>query len=120
MGNSAYLRELIMRRVFLDADALPGLWVSLHSADPGESGAGELRDYARQAVAFGAGEAGAVVNRSALQYDNLPAATLTHFGVWDAERGGHYLTGGALDLGLIVPKGKSLRWRENELTLIFP
>jgi hypothetical protein len=120
MGNSDHLRDLMMRRTFLDSEALPGLWVALHVADPGGTGEGELRGYSRQPVVFAAAGTGIANNRAAMQFDDLPESTITHFGVWDAETRGHYLTGGPLDMGLIVPQGRSLRWREGELVLRIP
>jgi hypothetical protein len=106
-----------MDRTFL---TLPSLWVGLHGGDPGEDGAGEIGPYERQQVRFDAAGVGTVANREAMQYDGLPGATITHFGVWDAKAEGRYLTGGALDIALIVPAGRSLRWREGELLLRIP
>ncbi len=121
MGLSNYLRDLMLERVFVDTGGAPGgLWVSLHSGDPDDSGAAELREYERQRVEFGANGAGSVTNRSALEFGNLPDAIVTHFGVWDAPQRGRYLLGAATELGVIVAKGRSLRWREGELTLRIP
>ncbi len=78
-------------------------WVSLHSADPGLTGANELTGnaYARvnASVAFGAAVLGVVANDVAPEF---PAATpagwsaATHFGIWDAATVGNFLYGGNL------------------------
>ena len=121
MGISNRLRDLMLNNLFVDGAAFPaGLWVSLHTADPADSGAGEVRDYLRQAVTFAPKEAGKVSNRGGLQYDNMPGCTVTHFGVWDAERRGAFLFGESLDMGLIVPKGRSLRWGPGDLVITIP
>lgn len=119
MGLSNYLRDLLLARVFLNP-LTEGFWVALHDADPGDVGAAELRDYTRQPVSFQADGAGAISNRTVLQYDDMPAATVTHFSIWDAQTGGRFLFGGALDMGLLVPQGKPLRWREGDLILRIP
>ncbi len=120
MANSDYLRNLIMRRTFLDAEALPGLYIGLNSDDPGSDGANELSGYQRQSVTFGTAGIGRVSNRDALQFDDLPAATITHFSVWDAEQEGRFLTGGKLDVGQMVPAGHTLIWRAGDLILNIP
>lgn len=73
-------------------------FVSLHTADPGTSGASEVTGgtYARVAVAWGAASGGAVANSGALTI-NLPASTTAaYFGLWSASTAGTYYVGGAL------------------------
>ena len=73
-------------------------YVSLHTADPGITGASEVAggSYARVAVAWGAPSGGSVANTGALAI-NLPASTTaTYFGVWSASSAGTYYIGGAL------------------------
>jgi len=73
-------------------------FVSLHSADPGTTGASELPTgvYARVAVAWNAASGGSVTNSGALSI-NVPASTTTgYFGVWSASTGGTYYLGGTL------------------------
>lgn len=73
-------------------------FVSLHTADPGTTGASEVAGgtYARVAVTWGAASGGQVANSNALTI-NLPAATTAaYFGVWSASSAGTYYIGGAL------------------------
>jgi hypothetical protein len=73
-------------------------YVSLHTADPGTTGASEVTGgtYARVAVTWGAATGGAVANSGALSI-NLPASTTaSYFGIWSAITAGTYMVGGAL------------------------
>jgi hypothetical protein len=73
-------------------------YVSLHTADPGTTGASEVTGgtYARVAVTWAAPSGGAVANSGALSI-NLPASTTaSYFGVWSASSAGTYYVGGAL------------------------
>ena len=73
-------------------------YVSLHSGDPGSTGATELSGgtYARVAVAWGAPSGGVVSNTGALAI-NIPASTTAaYYGVWSASTVGTYYIGGAL------------------------
>jgi len=61
-------------------------YVSLHTADPGTTGASEVTGgtYARVAVTWNAASGGSVSNSGALSI-NLPASTTaSYFGVWGA------------------------------------
>ena len=116
MANSDYFRDLMIQRTFLDGGA--AFLVALHTDDPGVSGEDEVPDVQRQPVRFQAAGVGTVTNANALQFEDMPEATVRFFSVWDSE--GRYLTGGPLDIGLIVPKGTPVRWRQGELTLKIP
>ena len=73
-------------------------FVSLHTADPGTTGASEVvgGTYARVAVACNAASGGSITNSGALSI-NLPATTTAaYFGIWSAATAGTYYIGGAL------------------------
>ena len=73
-------------------------YVSLHTADPGTTGASEVTGgtYARVAVSWNAASSGSVTQSGALSI-NLPASTTaSYFGVWSASTSGTYYIGGAL------------------------
>lgn len=73
-------------------------FVSLHTADPGTTGASEVSggSYARVSVTWNSPSGGSVTNSNALSI-NLPASTTaTYFGVWSASTTGTYYIGGAL------------------------
>lgn len=73
-------------------------YVSLHTADPGTTGASEVTGgtYARVAVTWTSPASGQTQNVGALSI-NLPASTTaSYFGVWSAASTGTYYIGGAL------------------------
>lgn len=73
-------------------------FVSLHTADPGTTGASEVSggSYARVAVSWNSASGGSVTNSGALSI-NLPASTTAaYFGIWSASSAGTYYIGGAL------------------------
>ena len=73
-------------------------YVSLHTADPGTTGASEVTGgtYARVAAAWNSPSGGAVTNSGALAI-NLPASTTASYvGIWSAITAGVYYIGGAL------------------------
>ncbi|MCO7195387.1 hypothetical protein [Pseudonocardia sp. McavD-2-B] len=72
--------------------------LSLHTADPGTTGAGEAAAVEREAATWPANASGGSVTASQVSF-TVPggegtAATYTHFGVWDGET---FLAGGDLD-----------------------
>jgi hypothetical protein len=76
------------------------LYCSLHTADPGTTGASELSGgspaYARKAITWAAPAAGAVSNSVALTFD-VPAATIGWMSYWSAASAGTCYGGHPLD-----------------------
>lgn len=66
---------------------LPGTQLSLHTADPTDAGLFEVAggSYARQAGVWGAPSNGVVTLSSSVDFNGMPACTVTHFGVWSVE-----------------------------------
>lgn len=112
-GHSTYLADAILNHLFR-AVAFPtipaSVYVSLHTGDPGLTGASEVSggSYARVAVtrstsAFDAPSTASTNRQSANSAAiTFPAptgtwGTVTHVGVWDASSGGNFLYGAALD-----------------------
>lgn len=85
-------------------DALGGVavWVSLHTANPGDNGASELTEggsptiYTRQLVTWNAAAVGNLDSSNQPVFGVTPATTVSHFGVWSAFTGGTFYGGGAL------------------------
>jgi len=79
-------------------------YVSLHDADPGETGTAEVTggSYARQLGSFGAASSEALDNDAAITYALMPAVTVTHVGIFDAVSGGNFIWGQALDASQVV------------------
>ena len=77
------------------------LFCSLHTADPGTTGATELTGgtpaYARKAITWTAPAAGATSNSVALVFD-VPAATIGWMSYWSAVTAGTCYGGHPLDL----------------------
>ena len=68
-------------------------WLSLHTANPGPVGGSELsgNGYRRQRADMEDPSDGAVRNSSVVVFPMLPAASVTHVGVWDGEDDGRLL-----------------------------
>lgn len=66
-------------------------YISLHTADPGETGANEATggSYARQQVAFGAAASGTLSNSAEIVFSGMPAGDVVGWGVWDAVSAGN-------------------------------
>ncbi len=119
MANSAYLRDLVLERTLLDETALPNKYLSLHSGDPADVGRAELRgnEYLRQRVQLVRTATGVAANQQQVEIDGLPAAVITHFGIWDAQLAGNFLTGGQLAEPQRVISGQAIRWNAGDLLL---
>ena len=99
-------------------------YVSLHTADPADTGANEVSGaaYARQGpIAFtNAGNNPTVSSNSAII--TFPAATgawgtVTHFGVWTAATGGNFQGSGAVTTPKAVGSGDAARFAAGALTI---
>jgi hypothetical protein len=105
---------------FLD-DTFQSTYISLHTDDPGATGANEVSggSYARQAETFAAASGGQISNAANIEYTNMPAATVTYFGVWDASSGGNFIGGGPLTAPLAISSGQDVRFEVGELIIRF-
>ena len=80
----------IARNIMLDA--FPStVWLSLHNANPGESGSNALPGVARQSVTLDNAVAGARSSTDVLEYDLSSGDSVTHVGFWSAQTGGNFL-----------------------------
>ncbi len=100
------------------ADHITGreMFISLHSGEPGEVGAHELAS-ARISTAklFGKSAAGVAASARELSFDKLPAAEITHVGLWDSAKAGRFLAGAPLLKKKAVDDGDSLRFSTAKL-----
>ena len=99
-------------------------FVSLHTADPGNTGASEISGggYARQGPTTfaNAGNNPTVASNSAIvTYPTATAnwGTITHFSVWDALTAGNYRGSGALQTPKAVNNGDTARFLAGVLTI---
>jgi hypothetical protein len=106
---SNYLENIILDHILRNQAFTPPstVYVALHTADPGETGASEVTggSYARQAVTFGAASGGAVSNTGAINFPAMPAVTVTHASLWDASTAGNCLWTGALAASKVINSG---------------
>lgn len=80
-------------------------YVSLHTADPGTTGASEATGgspaYARKPVTFTAGSSDGTVSGTAVVFD-VPAGTYTHIGLFDSVTAGTFRGGQALGSSFVA------------------
>lgn len=95
------------------------VYVSLHTADPGETGASEVTggSYAREAVTFAAASGGTVASSADLTFASMPAATITHTALWDASSAGNCLWTGALSASKTLQAGDTFQILSGNLTV---
>lgn len=84
------------------------IYASLHTADPGTTGAGEISGgspaYARKPLAWTAGTTDGVVTAT-VTFDVPAGTTVAGGGVWTLASGGTYLDGGAVTSQAFVAQG---------------
>ena len=80
-------------------------WLSLHTADPGTTGANECSggSYARQSVTWAAPSGGSVATSNAQNVPVNTGQTALYFGLWSAASAGTYYIGGALSSSAVGP-----------------
>lgn len=108
MSISNYMENAILDKVFRNTNfSVTTPYVSLHTADPGETGADEVTggSYARQLGTFDAAASGATANTSAITWLGMPSATVTYVGIWDAVSGGNFVWSGALTSPEVIGAG---------------
>jgi hypothetical protein len=108
---STYFRNQILDQFLRD-----GLYVSLHTKDPGATGAHELVGYERASVrGFGPAGEGFKASAEDITLRELPACTVGYIGLWDAEKKGRFLMGGSIGTPKIIQTGDSLRFEPGKL-----
>lgn len=115
---STYARNLLLNWLLTAGAATrPTTWyISLHTGDPGKTGANELlvavdADYVRKLAAFGTATVEVSPTTGDLTWTADVAATtyvITHIGLWDALTAGNFLQGGALAVPETVVASGSL------------
>lgn len=102
-------------------------YVSLHTADPGDTGANEVTggSYARFAMtpatsweAAGSVVARAIRNDVVVSFTGMPAETVTHVGVWSASTAGTFMAGDALTASKAVGAGGTCEFAVDVLRII--
>jgi len=135
---SNYLENAIINWAFGNTampTQLATVYVSLHTADPSETGASEVTggNYARIAVAAtgwtkNASNPASATNAAEIAFPTSGTVTwsattgsgVTHVGIWDAQVGvgtPNFLFGGALTTPKIVNVGDVFKFTANNLTI---
>lgn len=94
-------------------------YISLHTGDPGETGANEVAStnayvrptFANNATNWPAASAGSKSNGVAITFATPTGAgwgLVTHFGIWDASTTGNFLIGGALTVSKTINAGDAV------------
>lgn len=134
MAVSTYLRDQRLAHYRgTQPPAVVTFYVSLHSADPGLTGASELTSgtapgYARVAVTANTtnwsapatnGSVRQIANAVAIAFATASGAwpTATHFGLWDASTTGNFYRGNALTASKTVASGDTASFAIGDLVL---
>lgn len=82
------------KNAMLDELATLAVYASLHTADPGATGANEVSGgspaYARKAITWNAASGGALDNNANPVFDVPASTTITHVGLWSAVSAGTF------------------------------
>lgn len=80
--------SILGKNAMLNALGALAVYVSLHSADPGESGTSEISGgspaYARKACTWNPAASGSMDNSNTPVFDVPPATTVAYVGFWSA------------------------------------
>ena len=85
-----------------------GAWISLHTSDPGSTGANEATGgspaYGRKQTTWTAGSSDGIVAGSEVSID-VPAGSFTHAGIWSAATGGNFIDKAAITATTLGAQG---------------
>jgi hypothetical protein len=115
-GLSTYLKQALANELYRNTNlaAPANVYISLHTADPGATGASEVSggSYARVTVSTTGGwssptSGGLTDNAGTITFPTATAdwGTVTHVGIWDASSAGNFIQGGALSASKAVYSG---------------
>ena len=115
---SSYLKAKLLAKVLRREEFnVPAVYVSLHTGDPGEDGINEIDGIPRMAAAFSHVFQGETTNVTNLEWSDMPSTGITHIGLWDTVKGGHFLWGGPLAVLKQARKGDMFRIPAGELRI---
>ena len=120
MGAVESLRNSVLNKILNATDfATQVTHLSLHTADPGTTGADEVTggSYARQAITFAAAASGSSASNVACTFTVMPACTVTHVGLWTAVSAGTYLWRGVMSVSKTLDAGDTLEFASGAITV---
>ncbi len=122
---STYLANKILDKVLRAVDfSTTPVYVSLHNADPGITGASEVTggSYSRQqdsTAAWNAASARLSTNINAVAWLSMPSAALSHVGLWDSASNGNFLVGSPLVSPATVASGDTFQMNATKLNVTY-
>jgi hypothetical protein len=126
-GNYSELRTLDFwfKANSLTTTAPANVYVSLHTGDPGDTGANEATTggYTRVVQTFaaastdGSGVTTIDSNADITLGTFTGAATFTYMGIWDAASSGNFLAGGLLSSSRTVANGDQIKFSSGNITV---
>jgi hypothetical protein len=117
-ANADAILNALLRNVSFAGPA--ALFLSIHSSDPGATGASEFTNYTgtRPSVAFSAAASGTITSSNQQDYTSMGATTITHYGLWSAASGGTFQFGRPLDIQRTTDAtGQTLRFLTSGITI---
>lgn len=121
MSLSNYLELKLLDHVFGGTAYVQpsGIFVKLHSGDPGEDGtANSAVNTARLLITFGPAANGTKASNADVTWPSIPASeTYTHASLWDSVAAGSYLVGGPLSSPVNVSIGGSFTLTSGQLVV---
>lgn len=83
--------------------------ISIHTADPGTTGANEVSggSYARQTAGYNTASSGACALNATLVFTGMPGVTATHVGIWDSTGTPKFMQGAALSSSVAIGAGST-------------
>lgn len=121
VGLSPYGEDQVLTPLITTA------FVSLHTADPGNTGASEVSttggsNYVRQSAAFTKTPGGSntvAANTSIITYAAAGTSwgTITHFGIWDQASGGNFRGGNIVNTSKAIGLNDTARFAAGALTI---
>lgn len=122
MAKSDYLEDALLDHVLRNTayTSPTTVYAALFTANPGDDDTGtEVTggSYARQAVTFDAASSGETSNSGTLTFSSLPAATVTHIGVYDALTSGNLLYHGGLTSQVVTTSGSDIEFAAGNFSI---
>lgn len=121
MSISNYAEEKILDHLTGTTSwtAPSGVYVKLHTGDPGEACTSNAATEAtRKVITFSAASSGAITSAATIEWTNVSTTeTYSHWSLWDASTGGNALWYGALSSSAAVTAGDTFQITQLQLTL---
>lgn len=128
-GFSNYLENALLDHVLGNTaySAPATTYISLHTSDPGDTGANEVsgNSYARVSATNNTtnwpnASSGSKSNGTTFTFPAATGAgwgTVSHFGIWDASSAGNNLFSGSLSASQSVPAGVTASFNSSTMTI---